>query len=218
MNIPNCISVLRIVLIPLFLYLILLPQIETKIWALIIFCIASFTDLLDGWTARRLGQETATGKFLDPIADKFLVISALIAFLILDKFIPLWMVLIIVGRDILITYMRYLAIKKKSVLKTSRFGKIKTVFQMISIIIIIMVFIIRSSGVAPPDSIKGSYPEINSVFDIYMSDHPDKWLIITPYFLMAIVTLLTAFSGIRYIITNRSLLIPDDLIKSNKKN
>ena len=203
-------------LIPLFLYLIFLPQVETKIWALIIFCIASFTDVLDGWTARKLGQETDTGKFLDPIADKFLVISALIAFLILDKFIPLWMVLIIVGRDILITYMRYLAIKKNFVLKTSRFGKIKTAFQMISIIIIIMVFIIRSAGVTPPDTITGTYPELNSVFDVYKSNQPDKWLMITPYFLMAIVTILTAFSGLRYIFTNRSLLILSNLHKKNK--
>jgi cardiolipin synthase len=113
----------RIILIPLFLYLIFTPTIEHRIWALVIFVIASLTDLLDGWTARKLKQETETGKFLDPLADKFLVISALIAFLFLDPFIPLWMVIVIIGRDLLITLMRYLAIKKGTSLRTSRLGR-----------------------------------------------------------------------------------------------
>ncbi|HOE19496.1 MAG TPA: CDP-diacylglycerol--glycerol-3-phosphate 3-phosphatidyltransferase, partial [Spirochaetota bacterium] len=139
MNIPNLLTLSRIILIPLFLYLIFTPTIEHRIWALVIFVIASLTDLLDGWTARKLKQETETGKFLDPLADKFLVISALIAFLFLDPLIPLWMVIVIIARDLLITLMRYLAIKKGTSLRTSRLGKVKTAFQMISIILIIII-------------------------------------------------------------------------------
>ncbi|MDY6935389.1 MAG: CDP-diacylglycerol--glycerol-3-phosphate 3-phosphatidyltransferase [Spirochaetota bacterium] len=209
MNIPNLLSILRIVLIPLFLYLIFIPNVQSRVLALIVFCFASLTDLLDGWSARKLGQETSTGKFLDPLADKFLVISALIAFLILDSLIPFWMILIIVSRDILITFMRYLALKENRILRTTRFGKIKTTFQMISIIVIIMVFIYRSTGMNVYDQFEyGYYPEFASVYDIFISDHPNKWLIIGPYCLMAIVTLLTAISGIRYIMTNWRLFWP----------
>jgi len=179
------------------------------VWALVVFVIASLTDLLDGWTARKLRQETETGKFLDPLADKFLVISALIAFLILDPLIPLWMVGVIIGRDLLITLMRYLAIKKGTTLRTSRLGKFKTAFQMIGIIIIIMVFIVRNS-------IKNVQLEINqlsalkleNIIEIINSNLAHKWLIVCPYIIMAIVTLLTALSGIRYIVTNWQLFIP----------
>ena len=135
MNIPNAISFLRIILIPVFLYLIFLTEVEKRIWALVVFIIASLTDILDGWSARKFGQETSFGKFLDPLADKILVISALIAFLILDPLIPAWMIFIIILRDVLLTIMRYLAIKKNSVIRTTRFGKVKTAFQMISIIV-----------------------------------------------------------------------------------
>lgn len=212
MNIPNAISLLRIILIPLFLYLIFLTEVEKRVWALVVFLIASLTDILDGWSARKLGQETSFGKFLDPLADKFLVISALIAFLILDPLIPAWMILIIILRDVLLTIMRYLAIKKNSILRTTRFGKVKTAFQMISIIVIIMVLIIRRSAdyvavqVSSDDIMK-----FNKVYEIFNSQISNKWLIITPYCLMAIVTILTALSGIRYIITNRQLFIPSKI-------
>ncbi|HQG43590.1 MAG TPA: CDP-diacylglycerol--glycerol-3-phosphate 3-phosphatidyltransferase [Spirochaetota bacterium] len=209
MNIPNLLTLSRIILIPLFLYLIFTPTIEHRIWALVIFVIASLTDLLDGWTARKLKQETETGKFLDPLADKFLVIAALIAFLFLDPLIPLWMVIVIIARDLLITLMRYLAIKKGTTLKTSRLGKVKTAFQMISIILIIMVFIVRNS-------IKNYKLEITqlsalkyeTVYDIINSNLQHKWLIVCPYCIMAVVTLLTALSGLRYIATNWRLFVP----------
>jgi cardiolipin synthase len=218
LNIPNFLSIVRIILIPLFLYFIFVPSVEMRIWALIVFCVASLTDLFDGWSARKLQQETDFGKFLDPLADKFLVISALIAFLILDQLIPLWMMLIIVFRDILITFMRYLAIKRKKVLRTTRFGKVKTVFQMISIIVIIMVFIVRSKvgdvslQVSSPDD----FTRFGTVYEIFASDNKDKWLIIGPYCLMAIVTILTALSGLRYIITNRTLFMPSTHEKKDR--
>jgi cardiolipin synthase len=209
LNIPNLLSLLRIVLIPFFIYLIFIPTITTRIWALVIFLIASLTDLLDGWSARKLHQETDMGKFLDPIADKFLVISAMISFLFLDPLIPLWMVLIIIARDILITLMRYLAIGKGRTLRTSSIGKFKTAFQMISIIIIIMVLIVRSSGVDISHQIDiDAYLKFTAVYDIYVSDHPNKWLIIGPYLIMAMVTILTAVSGLRYLVTNWRLFLP----------
>lgn len=215
MNIPNLISILRIILIPLFLYFIFIAKVEERILALIIFIIAALTDLLDGWSARKLGQETDLGKFLDPLADKILVIAVLVAFLILDPLIPLWMILIIVLRDILLTLMRYLAIKRKTTLRTTKFGKVKTAFQMASIILIIMVLIVRSF-VGNPEIIISSNDimKFNKVYEIINSEIYYKWLIITPYCIMALVTLLTALSGIRYIITNRQLFLPS----SHKEN
>lgn len=206
LSLPNIVSLLRIVLIPVFLYFIFIPTKEHRLYALLVFIIASITDFLDGWIARRLKQESEMGKFLDPLADKFLVVAALIAFLILDPLIPLWMVIVIVGRDVLITLMRYLAIRKGMSLRTSSFGKVKTAFQMISIIIIMMVFAVRRSGVHYYET--DEFFKFIRVYEIYLSDAPDKWLVIGPYLLMAVVTLLTALSGLRYIMTNWRLFLP----------
>lgn len=209
MNIPNLISILRIVLIPLFLYLIFIAKFEERIWALVVFIIAALTDFLDGWSARKLGQETDLGKFLDPLADKFLVIAAIVAFLILDPLVPLWMILIIVLREILLTLMRYLAIRRKSVLRTTKFGKVKTAFQMVSFILIIMIFIVRSFvGNAENPIASEDIMKFNKVYEIINSQMPNKWLIISPYCIMALVTVLTALSGLRYIITNWHLFLP----------
>lgn len=205
--IPNLISLSRIFLIPLFLYLLAQPSVEAKLWALVVFAIASLTDLLDGWSARKLGQETELGKFLDPFADKVLVAATLVAFVFLDQLIPFWMVAIIVGRDILLTFMRYLAIKRGKSLRTSRFGKVKTAFQMVSIIIIIMIFTVRKKVA----DLGGQ-----GILDITVSDIDEKWLVIGPYWIMFIVTVLTVISGIRYIMTNKELFIPGK--KNNDEN
>ena len=97
MNIPNLLSLSRIFLIPVFLWLLFQPETRFKVIALAVFFIASITDMLDGWSARKLEQESELGEFLDPLADKFLVIATLIAFVIIDPLIPLWMILVIVG-------------------------------------------------------------------------------------------------------------------------
>lgn len=197
--IPNLFSFARIILIPLFIYLLYIPTFESRIWALVVFAFASFTDILDGWSARKLKQESEFGKFLDPMADKLLVVSSLIAFVYLDQLIPLWMVGIIVSRDILITVMRYIALKRGRPLRTSRFGKIKTAFQMISIIIIIMIFIVRKKVIHLRDQ---------GVFDVMGSNIQEMWLVVAPYWIMFVVTMLTAISGIRYIYTNKELFYP----------
>jgi cardiolipin synthase len=206
LKVPNLISLLRIALIPAILYLVFIPNRAHQVGALALFIVAAVTDFLDGWMARRLKQESDVGRFLDPLADKVLVISALIAFLFLDPLIPFWMILIIVGRDVLITLMRYLAVQKGTELRTSRFGKVKTAFQMISIIIIMMVFTFRRSKVHLYET--EDVFKFNKVYEIYMSSAPDKWLVIAPYCIMLLVTLLTALSGLRYIMTNWRLFLP----------
>lgn len=214
MNIPNMLSMLRIFLIPLFLYLLFLPGTAGKIWAIVVFMIASITDFLDGWSARILNQQSELGKFLDPLADKFLVIAALLAFVLVDPLIPLWMVVIIIGRDLLITLMRYLAVKKGSSLRTSRLGKVKTAFQMVSIIVIIAVFLIESMGAAyTPEAT--SLP-IRTAFTLLFSGDRAMVIASLPYWLMFIVTFLTAVSGIRYLATNYQVLLPPYSAKEEK--
>ncbi len=207
--IPNLISLLRIFLMPLFLYLIFQPERSMKFAALIVFSIASLTDFFDGWSARKLKQESELGKFLDPLADKVLVISTLVAFLLIDYLIPLWMIIVIIGRDALVTVMRYVAVKKGMSIRTSRFGKIKTAFQMISILVIIMIFIVRGANMTIPEEImKGHYLSLVPAWSVTVSDMHDKWLIAGPYWLMLVVTILTAWSGIRYLVFNWRVLLP----------
>ena len=187
LSIPNIFSYLRIILIPVFIYLLAKRSAEAWMWALIVFCIASFTDFVDGWLARRLKQESEFGKFIDPIADKFLVISALIAIIAVDpyfEFFDSWMIVIIVARDVLITVMRWFAIKRGRSLRTSRFGKFKTAFQMMSIVIIIMIYMIKKLG----------------FFETHVS---------VPYWIMLAVTIMTALSGLRYLFTNWQLFLPE---------
>jgi len=193
-SIPNIFSYLRIILIPFIIYFLSkIETVEYLFYALLIFMFASFTDFIDGWLARKLKQESEFGKFIDPIADKFLVISSLIAIIVIDKdfhVIDSWMIVIIVGRDILITVMRWFAIKKGRPLRTSRFGKFKTAFQMLSIVIIIMIYMSKKSG--------------------FFTAHTSL-----PYWIMLTVTLMTAFSGVRYLVTNWRLFFPEKKVKED---
>ncbi|MBN2434929.1 MAG: CDP-diacylglycerol--glycerol-3-phosphate 3-phosphatidyltransferase [Spirochaetes bacterium] len=207
MNIPNLISMSRIFLIPVFLYLIFQPEWSYKFWALIVFGVASITDFFDGWSARKLKLESEFGKFLDPLADKFLVIAALICFLILDPLIPLWMVLVIIGRDLLITFIRYLAVRKGNSIRTSHFGKVKTAFQMVSIPVIIVVFIAKSTGL-DYKAIPTDQTTFLTAVDFMMSGELNKIMVALPYWLMFIITVLTGISGLRYICSNGSVLLP----------
>jgi len=197
LSLPNIFSYLRIILIPFIIYFLAFRTREYYlIYALLLFGFASFTDFIDGWLARKLKQESEFGKFIDPIADKFLVISALIAIIVIDptfEVLDSWMVIIIVGRDLLITVMRWFAIKKGRPLRTSRFGKFKTAFQMISIVLIIMIYMSKRSG----------------FFDTHES---------LPYWIMFIVTMLTALSGVRYIVTNWKLFFPEKKLNGNKRS
>jgi cardiolipin synthase len=196
LSLPNIFSYLRIILIPFIIYFLSIRTVEYLFYALLLFGFASFTDFIDGWLARKLKQESEFGKFIDPIADKFLVISALIAIIVIDptfEVLDLWMIVIIVGRDILITVMRWFAIKKGRPLRTSRFGKFKTAFQMLSIVLIIMIYMSKRSG--------------------FFVTHESL-----PYYIMLIVTLMTAWSGLRYIFTNWQLFFPEKKVKEDSRS
>ncbi len=132
-NIPTILTIIRIILIPFFI--IIAPQ--NPLLGVGIFIIASATDFFDGYLARRSGQVTKLGIILDPIADKFLVISALIVLVDMVK-ISAWIAILIVAREFLITGLRVFALSKKIVIPAETGGKIKTVTQMTSIVLLLL--------------------------------------------------------------------------------
>jgi CDP-diacylglycerol--glycerol-3-phosphate 3-phosphatidyltransferase len=133
MNLPNILTMVRIAAIPLLCVLLLSPERETGFWAAALFAAASVTDWLDGYLARRMGIVTVFGKFLDPIADKLIVMAALIMILPFDR-VPAWMVLVILGREMIITGLRGIASTEGIVIPASNLGKFKTIFQLVAII------------------------------------------------------------------------------------
>lgn len=135
MNLPNKLTILRIILIPIFVILLLLQN--YKILPLIIFVVASLTDTIDGYLARKYNLITDFGKFMDPLADKLLVTTALILFIEMG-YINAWIVTIIIAREFIISGFRTLAASKGVTIAANKWGKIKTVFQMTLIISILI--------------------------------------------------------------------------------
>lgn len=138
MNLPNKLTMARVILIPFFVLFLLVPVAGdySKYIALVIFIIASLTDLFDGKIARKYNLVTNFGKFMDPLADKLLVCSALICFIELDL-LPAWIVLIIIAREFIISGFRLVASDNGVVIAASYWGKFKTTSQMIMIILLI---------------------------------------------------------------------------------
>ncbi len=141
MILPNQLTVLRIILTPIFLVLFLAEDPTLKQISLVVYFIAAITDWYDGWLARKFNYITAWGKFLDPLADKILTSAAFIAFVLLDV-LDLWMVLVIVIRDFLITGLRALAEYRKQYFTTSYLAKWKTMLQMIFINYLLVIYIL----------------------------------------------------------------------------
>ncbi len=137
MNLPNKLTMFRVILIPFFIVFLLVPGIPEGKWiALAIFIVASLTDLLDGKIARKYNLVTNFGKFMDPLADKLLVCSALICLIELQR-IPSWMVVVIIAREFTISGFRLVAADNGVVIAASYFGKFKTTFQMIAVCLLI---------------------------------------------------------------------------------
>ncbi|MBP3241607.1 MAG: CDP-diacylglycerol--glycerol-3-phosphate 3-phosphatidyltransferase [Oribacterium sp.] len=140
MNLPNKLTLLRIIMIPLFVILLLLEGGQNqylRIASLIVFCLASFTDFLDGQIARKQNLVTDFGKFMDPLADKLLVCSALICLIELNQ-LPAWYVIVIIAREFIISGFRLVAADKGIVIAASWWGKFKTTFQMLTVILLII--------------------------------------------------------------------------------
>ena len=140
MNLPNKLTVLRVILIPFFVAAVLFDEGDSQMFrylAASIFIVASLTDLLDGKIARKYNLVTNFGKFMDPLADKLLVCAALVCLVELEQ-LPAWMVIVIVSREFIISGFRLVAAEQGIVIAGSYWGKFKTTFQMIAIILMIV--------------------------------------------------------------------------------
>jgi len=177
MNTANKLTFLRIIMIPIFMFTLLSNNLTINKISLGIFILAALTDTLDGYIARKYNQITNLGKFLDPLADKLLVISALICFVYLNILSP-WIVIIVIGRELMITGFRTIAAKEGIVLAANIYGKVKTVVQMITITYTIFV-----------------YAQILS----YNS--------LTYYILWGLTAAITVYSGYRYLWDNKKIII-----------
>ncbi len=138
MNLPNKLTILRVILIPVFLLVLFLAPVPTNRYvAVAIFVVASLTDFLDGYLARRWNLVSNFGKFMDPLADKLLVMAALVSMVELGD-LPSWVVIIILAREFAITGFRTLAMEANIVMAASWWGKVKTTVQMIMIIVVLL--------------------------------------------------------------------------------
>ncbi|HEY4745778.1 MAG TPA: CDP-diacylglycerol--glycerol-3-phosphate 3-phosphatidyltransferase [Desulfuromonadaceae bacterium] len=188
LNLPNILTMMRIAAIPLMAGLLLSPSRSAGFWAAAVFALASITDWLDGYLARRMGIVTVFGKFLDPIADKLIVMAAMIMILPFDR-VPAWMVLLILGREIVITGLRGIASSEGIVIQASDLGKFKTIFQIVAILGLLLHY------------------DYNWFFGI---QHP--WLRVNMHnfgmFYLWIATLLTVWSGIDYLVRFVRVIAP----------
>ena len=137
LNLPNSLTLSRILLIPVFVFLFSTPTAERSVAAAVVFLIAALTDLLDGYLARRRGQITNLGKLLDPVADKLLVASGLIL-LVQYQRIEVWLVIVIIARELAVTGARTVAAKEGFILPADSMGKVKVVCQVSGILCLIL--------------------------------------------------------------------------------
>lgn len=137
LNVPNVLTLLRILLIPVFIILFVNPTPDQSLAAAIVFAVAAVTDMLDGYIARRTGQVTKLGKLLDPIADKLLVLSALILLMNVERVSAL-VVLLIVGRELAVTGIRAIAAGEGMIIPAETTGKYKMALQVVAIILLIL--------------------------------------------------------------------------------
>ena len=166
---PNRITILRICLIPLYLLaLFLLPH--GDLWAAGVFLIASLSDMLDGNLARKYDLVTTMGKFIDPLADKMLVLTALISLLAIHR-LPVWVVLIILWRELAVDGLRIIAAEKGVIIVASRWGKLKTLLQMIM---------------------------IEAALLIELSFLPQPAYTVALYIVMSVAVIMTVYSGVDY--------------------
>ena len=212
MTTANKITLTRIAMIPFFIYFAAQPMLNVEEYkvgifsfptctliALILFCVASFTDFLDGYVARKYNQVTDFGKFVDPLADKLLVASALILFAE-QKAMAGWMVCVILARELIITSLRVVAANKGVVMAATWTGKVKTCVQIGGIIIIYLHYIIFGA-VADGES------ALYSIFAVRTEGDP--LLIVVGW----VVTLVTIYSGYDYLKKNWDL-IKDGAVKA----
>jgi CDP-diacylglycerol--glycerol-3-phosphate 3-phosphatidyltransferase len=138
LNLPNVLTVFRILLVPVLVAALLSGAARGDLLAAAVFAVASFTDALDGWIARRQRNETTFGKLMDPLADKLLVVAALVSLVSLNR-LSAWVAMVIIAREFAVTGLRQLAMENGEVIPASIWGKLKTVIQIAMVLVLIAV-------------------------------------------------------------------------------
>lgn len=187
LTIPNQLTILRILLTPIFIFLFLKKTSFEQLSASLVFLIASLTDWYDGWYARKFGVISRWGQFMDPLADKIVVTSALITFAILN-YVFWWMVWIIIVRDIIVTFNRIYALYIGRPIITHSIAKWKTATQMAAIFLILIYMNLWNFFHAGNQSYHARYFDVIGIA-------------------MILVTILTVLSGVIYIIENRDSIL-----------
>lgn len=231
MTTANKITLTRIAMIPFFLYFAsqsmivydkaasaetLIPTFHfptATVVALVLFCVASFTDFLDGYVARKYNQVTDFGKFVDPLADKLLVTSALVLF-VGQGALAGWMVCVILARELIITSLRVVAANKGRVLAATWTGKVKTCVQIGGIIVIYLYYILMGAvGSGAVDSMAAAFADGNfSSTSTLMFVSGTAGYPTFVYFVGWVVTLVTIYSGYDYLRKNWDI-IKDGAVK-----
>jgi len=188
MAIPNILTVMRIFLTPIFILCLFSDFFGAQLWALVIFIVASITDAYDGYLARRNNMVTNTGRFLDPLADKILVSSAFISFSIMGL-IDIWMVALIIFRDLFVMGLRLLMSRRGFIMITSKISKSKTAAQ-IGIIIFTLLFL----------TLKGFNWVLLEDYLIFINEYQ------LVYYLTMIAVIFTVYTGYTYIQENRKAI------------
>lgn len=205
LNAANQLTVLRLALVFPFLIFTINDGLWTRVIALLLFVIASLTDFWDGRIARSRNQVTTLGVFLDPLADKFLISAAFIAFVQVEEIhVPAWMVVLIIGREFLITGLRALAASAGRILPAQPAGKFKTTSQMVAIITTLIILIFNSA--------LQRFGGMESIRLIGLDDPLQTfgWILRgAPYWLTFITTCLTIVSGFIYVRDNVDLFYDD---------
>ncbi len=201
MNLANKLTILRVLLVPIFIILVIIDSFWANIFALLVFIAASITDYYDGVIARKQNMITTLGIFLDPLADKLLVTSAFILFVgIYTLNIPAWMVICIIAREFIITGLRSIAASKNIIISASMAGKVKTTSQMITIITILVILVVNS-GIT-----KFYFITPYELLELTGWQHFVGLILIhAPYWLMLIATIFTLYSGISYLIAHKNI-------------
>ena len=196
MNLPNKLTILRMIMVPFFVAFILLsPKVLWFKWiALAIFILASLTDMLDGKIARKYNLITNFGKFMDPLADKLLVCSALICLTDLNM-IPSWITIVIIAREFIVSGFRLIAAEKGVVIAAGKSGKWKTAITMV--MVCFMLCVVNGQGFVKQEV---PYASIDAFYPIY-------WVLYGSGFVLMIVALiLTIVSMIDYLVKNKDVM------------
>ncbi|WP_076790966.1 CDP-diacylglycerol--glycerol-3-phosphate 3-phosphatidyltransferase [Chlorobium sp. KB01] len=195
LTVPNQLTVLRILLVPVFVLLLLQPDPWLQLIGVIVFIFASLTDLYDGYHARKYGVTTRLGAFLDPLADKFLITAAFLLYVWMG-YLVLWMAILVIIRDVLITGLRIYAEIKDRPVVTSMEAKYKTLVQNIFVYVIMLLVLMKE----PAFSGKGVSRTINSFL---LSEYLD--------YIMLGVTTFTVYTGISYLVSNWKVYLQNPL-------